>query len=180
MRPLPKALRNILTALSLCLPLILNSCSNQVKADGSQLTHKFIYGKTAYIGSDGKAQAPPSAPRKVHKMVAAANELVNKPYKWGGGHRSFKCNGYDCSGSVSYVLHKGGKLDKPLVSQQFFEYGKKGYGDHVTIYIRKGHVFMEICGLRFDTGGTWNSTGPRWKPQRRGLKGYYVRHPRGL
>lgn len=160
--------------------LVLSSCSSQMKAKETALKHNFVYGKTAYLGPDGKAQAPPSAPRRVHKMVAAANDLIDKPYVYGGGHKSFYTRGYDCSGATSYVLHKGGKLDKPLVSQQFFEYGKKGYGDYVTIYIRKGHVFMEICGLRFDTGGTWNSTGPRWKPQRRGLIGYYVRHPSGL
>ncbi len=160
--------------------LLLNSCSSQMKAKETSLKHNFVYGQTAYIGADGKAQAPPNAPRKVHKMVAAANELIDKPYLYGGGHKNFICNGYDCSGATSYVLHKGGKLDKPLVSQQFFDYGKKGYGDYVTIYVRKGHVFMEICGLRFDTGGTWNSTGPRWKPQRRGLLRYYVRHPSGL
>ena len=168
-----------LTAIALCCCL-LNSCSSQMKAKETSLKHNFVYGQTAYIGADGKAQAPPRAPRRVHKMVAAANELVGKPYVYGGGHKSFSSRGYDCSGATSYILHKGGKLDKPLVSQQFFDYGKKGYGDYVTIYIRKGHVFMEICGLRFDTGGTWNSTGPRWKPQRRGLIGYYVRHPSGL
>lgn len=159
---------------------LLPSCSSQMKAQDKHLKHTFVYGKTAYIGPDGKAQAPPSAPKSVHRMVAAANELVDKPYKYGGGHRSFYDNGYDCSGAVSYILYKGGKLDKPLVSQQFFDYGKKGYGDYVTTYIRDGHVFLEICGLRFDTGGTWNSTGPRWKPERRGLSGYYVRHPSGL
>jgi hypothetical protein len=78
------------------------------------------------------------------------------------------------------VLHKGGKLKRPLTSNEFLEYGKKGYGDWVTIYVRKGHVFLTIAGLRFDTGGTWNSSGPRWKPERRGVKKYYVRHPRGL
>lgn len=172
--------RLITLACTLCSSLIFSSCSSQTKAEGQHLSHNFVYGKTAYVGPDGKAQAPPSAPKAVHKMVAAANELVGKPYKYGGGHRSWNDSGYDCSGSISYILHKGGKLDKPLVSQQFFDYGKQGYGDYVTLYMRDGHVFMEICGLRFDTGGTWNSTGPRWKPQRRGLKGYYVRHPRGI
>lgn len=174
-------LPQLLIGLASACALLLSSCSSQVKADSPHLSHCFIYGKTAYIGADGKAQAPPSAPRSVHKMVAAANSLVGKPYKYGGGHRSFYDSGYDCSGAISYILYKGGKLNgRPLVSQEFFEYGKKGYGRHVTVYMRKGHVFMEICGLRFDTGGTWNSTGPRWKPERRGLKGYYVRHPRGL
>lgn len=175
-----QASRLILASAAIILLALLPSCSSQVKAKDTHLTHRFVYGKTAYVSPDGKAQAPPNAPRSVHKMVTAANELIDKPYIYGGGHRSFYDKGYDCSGATSYVLHKGGKLNSPLVSQAFFEYGKKGYGDWVTVYVRDGHVFLEIAGLRFDTGGTWNSTGPRWKPQRRGLKGYYVRHPRGL
>lgn len=168
----------LLSAFLIC--AFLPSCSSQVKAKEARLTHHFVLGKTAYVGTDGRAVAPPKAPRAVKKMVAAANELVEKPYLYGGGHRSFYDRGYDCSGATSYVLYKGGKLSSPLVSQNFFDYGKKGYGDWVNVYVRKGHVFLEIAGLRFDTGGTWNSTGPRWKPQSRGLKGYYVRHPRGL
>lgn len=159
---------------------LLNSCSSQLRAKERHIEHRFEYGKTAYIGPDGKAQAPPHAPRRVKRMIEAANALTDKPYVYGGGHRSFDHHGYDCSGAVSYVLHAGGKLDSPLVSDGFFDYGKKGYGKWVTLYVRKGHVFLTIAGLRFDTGGTWNSTGPRWKPERRGAKGYYVRHPRGL
>ena len=159
---------------------LLSSCSSQLKAKERHISHRFEYGKTAYIGADGKAQAPPKAPRRVKRMINAANSLTEMPYVYGGGHRSFSDRGYDCSGAVSYVLHAGGKLEQPLVSQGFFDYGKKGYGDWVTIYVREGHVFMTIAGLRFDTGGTWNSTGPRWKPEQRGSKGYFVRHPRGL
>ena len=158
----------------------LNSCSSQLKAKERHIIHRFEYGKTAYIGPDGKAQAPPNAPRRVKHMIDAANSLTGKPYIYGGGHRSFSDRGYDCSGAVSYVLHAGGKLDKPITSNEFFDYGKKGYGKWVTVYVRKGHVFLTIAGLRFDTGGTYNSSGPRWKPERRGAKGYYVRHPRGL
>lgn len=174
-----KTLTLALAAAALVVPLF-SSCSSQLKAKERYVIHRFDYGRTAYISPEGQATAPPSAPRSVKRMVAAANSLVGKPYVYGGGHRSFHDHGYDCSGSVSHVLHAGGKLDRPLVSQNFFDYGKKGYGDWVTVYVRKGHVFLVIAGLRFDTGGTWNSTGPRWKPERRGAKGYYVRHPRGL
>ena len=159
---------------------LLNSCSSQLRAQERYLTHQFDHGNTAYISASGKAVAPPRAPRRVKRMIEAANTLTGKPYIYGGGHRSFYDRGYDCSGAVSYVLHAGGKLDRPLISQNFFDYGKKGYGDWVTIYVRKGHVFMVIAGLRFDTGGSWKSTGPRWKPERRGVKGYYVRHPSRL
>ncbi len=165
---------------SMLASVFLSSCSSQLRAKEGHVTHRFDYGKTAYISPSGKAVAPPRAPRRVKRMIEAANALTEKPYIYGGGHRSFHDRGYDCSGAVSYVLHAGGKLDRPLVSQNFFDYGKKGYGDWVTIYVRKGHVFMVIAGLRFDTGGTWKSTGPRWKPERRGVKGYYVRHPSRL
>jgi hypothetical protein len=151
-----------------------------VKAKTARLEHSFSYGKTLYLDQNGTAHAPPRAPKAVKKMVAAANSISQKPYKYGGGHRSFKDSGYDCSGATSYVLHAAGLLEKPLVSKGFFKYGDKGYGDWVNIFVRDGHVFLEIAGLRFDTGGTWNSTGPRWKPQSRGLKNYYVRHPKGL
>lgn len=156
------------------------ACSSQVSPKETRLEHRFVYGKTAYIDHNGKAHAPPRAPKAVKRMVAAANQISKTPYKYGGGHRSFYDSGYDCSGATSYVLHAGGKLDKPLVSQNFLDYGKKGYGKWVNIYVRSGHVFLEIAGLRFDTGGTWNSTGPRWKPHSRGLRNYYVRHPKGL
>ncbi len=179
----PRLLHPAFCLVALAAALFLTSCGSspsQVEPAKTSLTHEFRYGKTAYIDSSGRATAPPNAPRRVRLMVSAANELVRKPYRYGGGHASFHDNGYDCSGATSYVLHKGGLLKSPLVSQNFLQYGKKGYGKHVNIYARDGHVFMEICGLRFDTGGTWNSTGPRWKPQRRGLKGYAVRHPAGL
>lgn len=171
----------ILTLFTASFALVsLSSCSSQMRASERYLTHRFDYGNTAYIAPNGKATAPPRAPRRVKRMIAAANALTEKPYIYGGGHRSFYDRGYDCSGATSFVLHAGGKLDRPLVSQNFFDYGKKGYGKWVTIYVRKGHVFLVIAGLRFDTGGSWRSTGPRWKPQRRGVNGYYVRHPRGL
>lgn len=156
------------------------SCSSQVKPKSTHLTHHFIHGKTAYLAPNGQAVAPPKAPKRVKRMITAANQIVHKPYRSGGGHASFYDSAYDCSGATSYVLNAGGVLDRPLVSGNFLQYGKKGYGKWVTVYAKEGHVFLEIAGLRFDTGGTWNSTGPRWKSRRRSLKNFIVRHPRGL
>lgn len=156
----------------------LTSCSSQVMAR-HPVSYKFQYGRTALL-KDGKAYAPRNAPTAVKKAITAGNRLQGKPYKWGGGHRKHHDSGYDCSGTVSYVLREAGLLRGTLTSTGYFNYGEKGYGDWITIYIRKGHVFMTIAGLRLDTGGTWNSTGPRWKPERRGVRGHVVRHPRGL
>src|SRR5690606_597821 len=50
---------------------------------------------------DGKAYPPANAPIEVQKAIWAGNEIVGKPYKYGGGHARVKDTGYDCSGTVS-------------------------------------------------------------------------------
>ncbi|HTE63004.1 MAG TPA: peptidoglycan-binding protein, partial [Solirubrobacteraceae bacterium] len=59
----------------------------------------------ATIGPDGLAVAPASAPAEVQAIIAAGNEIHDKPYKYGGGHGRWNDTGYDCSGSMSYVFH---------------------------------------------------------------------------
>jgi hypothetical protein len=106
--------------------------------------------------------------------------LQGKPYKWGGGHARQNDWGYDCSGTVSYVLREAGLLKGSMPSSGYFKYGRKGEGKWITIYIRKGHVFMTIAGLRLDTGGPGGETGPKWKPETRTVRNTVVRHPAGL
>lgn len=120
-------------------------------------------------------------PAVVHQLVAAANELVGKPYKWGGGHKVLFDNGFDCSGSVSHVLYRAKLLDKPLNSVAFARYAWSGPGNYVTLFVKpKHHVFLQICGLRFDTSGTLNGEGPRWRASSRSYDGFYPRHPAWL
>ncbi len=121
-------------------------------------------------------------PQAVQIAVQAANRLQGKPYVWGGGHRYLYDRGYDCSGSVSYVLHHAGLLPGPRLSQDFQHYGDPGPGRFITIYARGGHVFMSVCGLRLDTSdfGSRRGDGPRWRPTARNYKGYTLRHPPGL
>ncbi len=155
-----------------------SSCARQKYAKGRHV-YQFEKGKTVKL-VDGQAIAPRRAPRAVKRAVAAANNLTNKPYKYGGGHAKFNDWGYDCSGSTSYVLREAGLIKGCLTSGGFYKYGKKGAGDWITIYARKGHVFMTIGGLRFDTGGSNSGHGPRWKPQSRKVSGHVMRHPAGL
>ena len=115
----------------------------------------------------------------VQRVIAAANRIATKPYKYGGGHGSFTDSGYDCSGSVSYALHGGGLLSAPLDSGEFMSYGAPGAGRHITIYANPGHVYMTIDGRRFDTSAR-SETGSRWSGTTRGTAGYVVRHPPGL
>jgi hypothetical protein len=171
--------RPILLLLAL-LPLSggMMSCSNQVKAR-RPVSYHFEYGRTALL-KDGFAYAPKSAPAAVKRAIAAGNRLQGKPYKWGGGHRQANDSGYDCSGTVSYVLREAGLLQGSNSSRDYFNYGDKGEGKWITLYIRKGHVFMTIAGLRLDTGGSGNNSGPSWKPQTRQGIGHVMRHPSGL
>jgi hypothetical protein len=129
----------------------------------------------------GEAVAPPGAPSAVKRMVAAANQIDNRPYLWGGGHASFLARGYDCSGAVSYVLHAADLLDQTLVSGQLAYWGEAGAGRWITVYANNQHAFVVIAGLRFDTrGNPTGTTGPRWHRARVDARRFVARHPSGL
>jgi len=117
-------------------------------------------------------------PDRVHRGIMAGNRIAHHPYKYGGGHGSFRDSGYDCSGSVSYVLHSMRALDSPLDSSGFESYGGAGKGRWVTIYANSGHAFMVINGRRYDTSGM--DDGTRWDSRSANTSGYVVRHPYGL
>jgi peptidoglycan hydrolase-like protein with peptidoglycan-binding domain len=134
----------------------------------------------AYIGDDGLAVAPASAPEEVRAIIEAGNEIASKPYKYGGGHARFpRDSGYDCSGSISYALHGAGLLDDPLDSTGFMSWGERGTGEWVTVYANAGHAYMVVAGLRFDTSSR-KVSGNRWSDTTRSARGYRVRHPEGL
>jgi hypothetical protein len=130
----------------------------------------------------GRAVAPANAPMAVKRAVAAGNALQSKPYKMGGGHARWNDSGYDCSGTVSYVLRNAGLMRSTMPSKGFRSYGKRGKGRWITIFARKGHVFMTIGGLRLDARGYSRGRvgGPRWLAKQRSSRGFSVRHPRGL
>jgi hypothetical protein len=139
---------------------------------------------SARILSDGTAVAPANAPRQVRKAIAAANRIHTRPYIWGGGHRSFKSSGYDCSGAVSYVLHAAGLLRSPMASGPLMAWGAPGIGSWITVYANRTHAWMTVAGLRFDTSGAGESlnqgSGPRWRFNMRAPTGYSTRFSPGL
>jgi hypothetical protein len=142
-----------------------------------------VAGKVAMLRKDGKAAIPRSAPARVRAVIAAANRIIGKPYKWGGGHAKLFDRGYDCSGSVSFALIVGGRLASPLVSGSFARWGLAGAGRWATIYANSTHVYMEIAGLRLDTSsvGDWGGkSGVRWRPLIGKRPGFRVRHPLGF
>ena len=133
----------------------------------------------ATLAADGTAVAPASAPELVKRIIAAGNEIHDKPYRYGGGHGKWKDSGYDCSGSMSYAFHGAGMLEQALDSSGFARWGRAGAGRWVTIYANSGHSYMVVAGLRFDTSGRADA-GSRWQGDQRSSSGYTVRHPAGL
>jgi hypothetical protein len=129
--------------------------------------------------SNGFASAPQDAPAAVKAAISAANSIATTPYVWGGGHGSWYSSGYDCSGAVSFALYGAGLLDTPLTSGALESYGEPGPGRWITIYASPTHTYMEVAGLRWDTVGDAQGTGPRWHPEPPYPEGFVVRHPAG-
>ena len=138
----------------------------------------------ATLQPDGSAIPPSDAPRQVRKAINAGNRIRTKPYLWGGGHRSFKAKGYDCSGAVSYLLHAAGMLKRPLASGPFMRWGAPGTGAWITVYANSGHMYVVIAGLRYDTSAVGESlnqgSGPRWRSTQRASTGYAARYLPGF
>lgn len=119
-------------------------------------------------------------PVRVRRAIRAANRIAFKPYRLGGGHARFPNDtAYDCSGTISYVLHGAGMLRTPRDSTGFMRYGRPGRGRWITIYANAGHAYMVIGRRRFDTSMR-GPGGSRWSSVMRSSAGYTVRHPPGL
>jgi hypothetical protein len=138
---------------------------------------------------NGKAIAPAGAPWQVRRAIEWANEIVEKPYRWGGGHRAFSSrrldSGYDCSGAISHALRGARLVKSPLDSSGFMKWGRSGPGTWITVYAHSGHAYVVIAGLRFDTSmrdpdAPGPRTGPRWSKRLRKSASFQARHARGL
>jgi cell wall-associated NlpC family hydrolase len=139
-------------------------------------------GSTAYF-----ARVPLKAPAQVQTAIIAANKIVGKPYKWGGGHARIEDTGYDCSGTVSYALIAAGLLESPLSSYEFddaWTAGQAGGGQWISVYGNDSHAWAVIAGLRLDTSTAKDPSGirgPQWRPANRtDADDFVVTHPAGL
>jgi hypothetical protein len=146
--------------------------------------HPTVVGDTAKI-INGVAYAPSYAPIQVQKAIWAGNQIRKKPYIYGGGHGKWNDAGYDCSGSVSYVLHAAGLLKTSEASGEMESWGQQGLGQWITVYANGGHAFIEIAGIRLDTSAEQDpnpssGSGPRWRPLMNSTDGYMARHPSSL
>jgi hypothetical protein len=146
-------------------------------------------GPRAQLLDDGQAAAPRDAPAAVKAIIAAGNQIVGKPYLYGGGHGLALdeiAPAYDCSSSVEHLLY-GARLlpvTYDAASGTLESFGLPGPGRWVTIYASADHVFMYVAGLRWDThnaaGSQDGSAGIGWHPLVRSSAGFVVRHPVGL
>ena len=146
-------------------------------------------GDRARLLPDGLAAAPADAPLAVKQMIAAGNQIVGKPYLYGGGHGlplSEVAPAYDCSSSVEHLLYGGGLEPATFdaASGTLESFGIAGPGAWVTLYASPDHVFMYVAGLRWDThnaaGQGDGSSGIGWHPLIRSSAGFVARHPLGL
>ncbi|HEY2715496.1 MAG TPA: hypothetical protein VGI73_04670 [Solirubrobacterales bacterium] len=130
---------------------------------------------------NGRAIAPANAPTAVRQVIAAANKIRLTPYIWGGGHGRWWDRGYDCSGAVSFALHGGRLMSLPLTSGSMTAWGAPGRGRWITIYANASHAYAVIAGLRWDTAGDENESGPRWHESLLAAAGgrFVARHPIG-
>jgi len=175
--------RSLKVLASLMMVFVTVAVAPKAAAQSQVMFHSPSPVESTFLNYDGRsASAPSSLPSAVRVAVSAANSLQGKPYIWGGGHKFLYDKGYDCSGSVSYVLFRAGLIKGPLTAQQFHKYGAPGPGRFLTLFVSDHHVFMSICGLRFDTSdhGANRGKGPKWRPTARSFPGFEVRHIPGL
>ncbi|MGI8411963.1 MAG: hypothetical protein ACR2LV_04155 [Solirubrobacteraceae bacterium] len=146
-------------------------------------------GPRAQLLGNGLAAAPSQAPLAVKEIIAAGNEIIGKPYRYGAGHAlplSEIAPAYDCSSSVEHLLY-GARL-LPVTdgesSSGLESFGAPAPGQWVTLYANPDHVFMYVAGLRWDThdaaGAADGSAGIGWHPLVRDSAGFVARHPVGL
>jgi hypothetical protein len=167
----------------------------QTRAGGcpSPLPLALTGGELAQILPGGTAAAPADAPAAVKAAIAAGNLIHTTPYLYGGGHGQSLdtiAAAYDCSSSVSFLLHRAGLLDaNPRDSIELETFGLLGPGRWITVYANSAHAFMAIAGIGFDTADYGGpdippGSGPRWRAQPTANltdgTPYVARHPPGL
>lgn len=133
---------------------------------------------------------------KIARVFRECQKASNRTpgYSYGGGHgealsKLEYSQRLDCSSSSSLVLFNAGlwkERDWAFSSGDFAQWGVEGEGKYMTVWYRKGHVYIVFHGLkrgyrRFDTS-PWGfgGTGPRLRKTRRPNTGCKPRHWPGL
>ena len=119
----------------------------------------------AELTPGGRAIAPPSAPPSVKAMIAAANHIRHRPYRWGGGHRNWNSTGLRLLGlgQLRAARRRPARIrrsTRPASCAGAAAGPAPGCGSTPT----REHVYAVIAGLRWDTSMTddGDRTGPGW------------------
>jgi 3D (Asp-Asp-Asp) domain-containing protein len=128
----------------------------------------------------GGAGAEGATPR-LRKMNAFAKRASAKypKYVYGGGHAGFS-GPYDCSGFVSAILHAGNFLARPMTTDGFKSWGRKGDGARITVGVRgstgrNAHMMMRVGSSYWEAGSSGVGRRGGWSgkfPIRRHPAGY--------
>ena len=146
-------------------------------------------GPRAQLLPDGAAAAPATAPAAVKGIIAAGNQIVGRPYLYGGGHGlplDEIAPAYDCSRSVEHLLYGGGLLpsDIDAASGALESFGLPGPGSlgddlrerRPRVHVRRGAALGHPQRRR----ARRRRPGIGWHPLIRESAGFVVRHPAGL
>ena len=142
---------------------------------------------------DGRVIAPASAPTRVKRVIEAANRLVEKPYIYGGGHKTFASTGATATGSIAATTARARSPTRSTAAAScarrcprgaLMDWGSDGPGQWITVYAHGGHAYVVVAGLRFDTSmrdanAPGPGSGPRWSKTLRRSDAFVARHPRG-
>lgn len=139
----------------------------------------------------GLVAIPAGVPSQIAAAITAANQISHLPYVYGGGHKAgwSLSSAYDCSGSVSWVLHaaglmtpsQGDTLSWPEDSPQMYSYGAAGpsLSGWFDLWTNDGHAYLRISNLYFDTVSQ-QEDGDRWSTTNvSGTSAFTERHPIG-
>ena len=128
-------------------------------------------GATGTTGGAG-VTAPPAL-IQIHEAIWAGDRIRFKPYIYAGGHGKWNDAGYDCSGSVSFVLHAAGLLKVSMDSSEFESWGRRGLGQWITVYTNPATPSSR-------SPASASIPRPCWRPVMTDAAGFMARHPAGL
>ena len=97
---------------------------------------------------------PPPRPQQVKNAIYAANRIIGKPYRYGGGHRRFNDSRLRLLGLRQLrAARRRAASSARCTRRAFMSWGEAGRGQWITVYTNPGHAYVVIAGLRFDTSG---------------------------
>ncbi len=138
---------------------------------------------------NGRLLAPASAPTRIKRVIAAANQIVEKPYVYGGGHRPVPAR--PARPRLRLLRQRVARAPRRRLpsltapERRADELGQERPGHAGSPCTPHGdHAYLVVAGFRFDTSmhdsdAPGPATGPRWSKTLRRSSAFVARHPSG-